>query len=469
MRAVIALARCVLILCSLLPAAIEARPREARGWMTTADGVQRLQPMGTIEKTRLKPGEVADIVIDPAQRFQRMAGFGGAITDASAFLIQTKLDAKSRAALMQELFGTKTGVGFSVTRITIGASDFSQTHYSYADTPGRPLAQIAPAREYLIPTLKEMKRVNPDIRIIATPWSAPAWMKTSNSLIKGRLKPDHYGDFARYLVSYVKAMQSAGVGIDMLTLQNEPDFEPENYPGMRVSPLERAAIIRDHLGPMMHREIPDTYLLDWDHNWDQPDSPITVLSDTKAAAYVRGVAWHCYAGDVSAQSMVRDRFPEKESWFTECASGSWSGNWNKSFNWAVKNLVIGTTRHWARGVVMWNLALDEKHGPHLGGCGDCRGLITIDSANGAITREPEYYAFAHASRFVPVGAVRIGSEASRPGLESVAFQQGKSGAVTLILLNGDTADRSVTFAIGQQAFKAQMPSGSVATFVIPGR
>ncbi|WP_374541013.1 glycoside hydrolase family 30 beta sandwich domain-containing protein [Sphingorhabdus sp.] len=447
--------------------AAQAKSPAVQGWMTSADGSQRLAPMSGIIAVRLPEGQQADIMIDTKQRFQRMAGFGASITDATAWLIQTRMSAKARAELLRELFSTRDGLGFSVTRITIGASDFSQSHYSYADTPGNPVADIAPARAHLIPTLKAMRRINPQLQVIATPWSAPAWMKTSNSLIKGRLKPEHYGSFARYLVSYTQAMRKAGAPVDILTIQNEPHFEPENYPGMRVEPAERADFIANHLGPMMRRSIPQTRLLDWDHNWDQPESPIAVLSDPKAAAFVDGVAWHCYGGDVAAQSVVRDRFPTKEVWFTECASGDWSGDWSKSFNWAVRNLIIGTTRNWAKGVVMWNLALDERHGPHLGGCGDCRGLVTINSQSGEVSREPEYYAFAHASRFVPVGAVRVASRSSDSGIESVAFQKGRNGPVTLIALNGGAGARTLTFSVGRKTYAARLSAGAVATFKLP--
>lgn len=455
---------CLLAAMLSMSYAAPAKSPVVHGWLTSADGSQRLVPMTEIEPAQLPAGQRADITVDTKQRFQRMAGFGASITDATAWLLQTRMSETARNDLMRELFSARDGMGFSVTRITIGASDFSQSHYTYADTQGNPVADIAPARAHLIPTLKMMRKINPRLQVIATPWSAPAWMKTSNSLIKGRLKPEHYGSFARYLVSYTQAMRKAGAPVDILTIQNEPHFEPDNYPGMRVEPAERADFIANHLGPLINRAIPRTKLLDWDHNWDQPESPTAVLSDRKAAAFVDGVAWHCYGGDVSAQSVVRNRFPSKEVWFTECASGSWSGDWEKSFNWAVRNLIIGTTRNWAKAVVMWNLALDEKHGPHLGGCGNCRGLVTINSTTGEVTREPEYYAFAHASKFVPVGAVRVASESGDKAIESVAFQKGSKGPVVLIVLNGATIERSVSFNVNGRAFTASMPAGSVATY-----
>lgn len=453
---------CVSVALLLSSAGGAARSNPVKGWMTTADGSQRLVPMTGISEGEASPAST-EIAVDTSQRFQTMEGFGASITDASAWLLQTKMTPKARADLLKELFGPQ-GAGFSVTRITVGASDFSQSHYTYADTPGNPVADITQAKAHLLPTLRAMRTINPRLKIIATPWSAPAWMKDSGSLVKGRLKPASYADFSRYLVSYAKAMRRAGAPIDILTIQNEPHFEPVDYPGMRVEPKERADLIGNHLGPLMQKELPKTRLLDWDHNWDQSESPVAVLSDPKAAQYIDGVAWHCYAGDVKAQSVVRDRFPDKEVWFTECASGAWSPDWDKSFAWSMRTLIIGTTRNWARGVVMWNLALDENNGPHLGGCGNCRGLVTIDSKTGAVTREPEYYAFAHASRFVRAGAVRVASDSGLAAIESVAFQHGKRGKIAMIVRNGSNAEKEISVRQGKRVFKAKMPAGAVATF-----
>lgn len=439
--------------------------RTIPGWLTTADGSRRLVPFEASE-IQLGSGQSADVVVDTSQRFQPFAGYGASITDATAWLLTHELDATSRAQLLQELFGQGGALGLDITRITIGASDFSRSHYTYADTPGVPDADIAPARTELIPSLLEIRSINPQLTVIASPWSAPAWMKTGGSLIKGRLDPAHHADFAQYLVSYTREMAAAGIAIDMLTIQNEPHFEPEDYPGMRVDPPQRAAFVAEHLGPLMDREIPQTRLLDWDHNWNEPESPLAVLADATAAPFVDGVAWHCYAGDVSAQTLVHDRFPGVETWFTECSAGDWSGSWTESFQWSARNLVIGAPRNWARGVVMWNLALDQNNGPHLGGCGNCRGLITINTQTGAISREPEYYAFAHGSRFLPADPVRVGSAATISNVDAVAFRGAQDGALTLVVFNGKPGAEGLTFSIDGRAYRATMPSGSLATFVI---
>ncbi len=439
--------------------------RAIPAWLTTADGSSRLVPFEASEIS-LGSGQGADVVVDTSVRLQPFAGYGAAITDATAWLLTHDVDAASRAQLLQELFGQGGALGLDITRITIGASDFSRSHYTYADTPGVPDADIAPARAELIPSLLEIRSINPGLTVIASPWSAPAWMKTSGSLIKGRLDPAHHADFARYLVSYAREMQAAGVPVDLLTIQNEPHFEPEDYPGMRVEPAQRAAFVADHLGPVIDREIPQTRLLDWDHNWNEPESPLAVLADAGAAPFVDGVAWHCYAGDVSAQTLVHDRFPDLETWFTECSAGDWSGSWTEAFQWSARNLVIGAPRNWARGVVMWNLALDQDNGPHLGGCGTCRGLITIDTQTGAISREPEYYAFAHGSRFLPADPVRVGSTTAASSIDAVAFLGRQDGVLTLVVFNGKPGAQGLTMSIDGRAYRAQMPSGAVATFVI---
>lgn len=433
------------------------------GWRTTADGSERLVPIEAAP-IPLADREVADVLVNSHLRYQTFVGYGAAITDASAWLLAHELDDAARAQLLQELFG-EGGLRLDVARITIGASDFSLSHYTYADRPNVSEADIAPARSELIPVLGAIRALNPKLTIIASPWSAPAWMKTSGSLIKGRLDPAHYEDFSHYLVSYLQQMRLAGVHINYLTIQNEPHFEPGDYPGMRVNPAERAAFIGQFLGPAMKRQTPDTRLLDWDHNWDEPESPLGVLADKKAADFVDGVAWHCYAGNVSAQTLVHDQFPVKETWFTECSAGEWSGEWSSAFEWVARNLVIGAPKNWARGVVMWNLVLDQDHGPHHGGCGNCRGLVTIDTRTGEIEREPEYYAFAHGSRFLPVEPIRVDAKANLADVEALAFVGRQDGTLQVIILNANPRDRDISIDIDGRVYQARLPPGSLGTFV----
>jgi glucosylceramidase len=469
--------------CGAATAAPAAPSDAVQAWITTGDQAKLLsrEPDARFGSASAKaPKNTPVIEIDPATSYQEIAGFGAAITDASAWLIQNSMKPPQREALMRELFGRSEvagggkGIGLSFTRLTIGASDFSRSHYSFDDMPP---GQTDPAlakfsidaqRETVLPTVKAALAINPRLKVMASPWSAPGWMKTTDSLYKGTLKPEAFDAFARYLSRYVDAMKAEGVTISALTLQNEPHFEPGDYPGMRVDPAKRAAFIGGHLGPLLARANPGTALFDWDHNWDQPESPAAVLADPQAAKYVSGIAWHCYAGDVRVQAILHDKFPSKDTWFTECSGGGWSKEWAHNLQYFTKTLVIDTTRGWARGVLFWNLALDENDAPHLGGCGDCRGVVTIDSRSGAVTRNVEYYALAHASRFVLPGAHRIASTEAPEGLANVAFRN-PDGSIALLVANGAAGARTFTVKVGKRAFRYTLPAGSVASFTWKGQ
>jgi len=438
----------------------------ARVWVTSGDRSRMLSEQAPLEFATEVPRDGPVIVVDGAQRFQSMVGFGAAITDASAWLIQTRLTPAQRDALMGELFGRDAGgLGFSFTRITIGASDFSLDHYSLADAADPTLKDFSTRRmeEYVFPTVRQALALNPDLEIMATPWSAPGWMKTSGSMIQGELKPEYYATYAEYLRHYIEAAAAQGVPTNYLSIQNEPDFEPDSYPGMRWGPEGRATFIGHHLGPRLLAAGIETAILDWDHNWDLPEQPLEVLSNPDARAFVAGVAWHCYAGDVAVQTRVHDAYPDRSTFFTECSGGEWASDFSDSFVWMMKTLIIGSTNGWARGVLMWNLALDEAHGPHSGGCGDCRGVVTIDSHTGAVRRNQEYYAFGHASRFVRPGAERVGL-AGGDGLAGVAFLN-PDGERVLIVLNEGADPVAFSIRDGKWQAPAELPPRSAATYV----
>jgi glucosylceramidase len=432
-------------------------------WVTTGDQQKLLfREPDVAFASRETPGLPTIVVVDSA--YQEMVGFGAALTDASASLING-LPPDARESLLRELFDPMAGNGFSFTRLTIGASDFSPRHYSFDDD--RRGFSIEPDRADKIPVVQRALAINPELKVMASPWSAPGWMKTSGSLIKGTLRPDAYGPFAEYLRRYVSAYDSVGVPIYALTIQNEPHHEPADYPGMRLDPGARARFIGEHLGPLFARERIETAILDWDHNWDEPDSPLRVLGDSVARRYVAGVAWHCYGGEVSAQTKVHDAYPAVDAYFTECSGGEWAPKFEDNLVWNVRTLIVGGTRNWARGVLLWNLALDERHGPHAGGCGDCRGVVTIHSRTGAVTRNVEYYALAHASRFVRPGAYRIGSTSGVAGLETVAFKN-PDGSQVLIVVNTADAEPLGRFAVSWagKRLEYQLPAGAVATLVM---
>ena len=447
----------------------------AAQWASSADGARKLARQPDLALIPQAPaaqaGETA-ITIDPAQRFQRIVGFGAGMTDASAELIMA-LPEDRRAALLDDLFG-RQGLNLSFLRLPIGASDFSREHYSFDDMPAGgtdpALAQFSMVKASpQLAATKAAQARHPGLVLMASPWSAPGWMKTSDSLITGRLAPQHFADFAAYLDRYLAEMQRQGLGIAYLTIQNEPHFEPKDYPGMRVDPAARAALVGQHLGPLLARHRRAARILDWDHNWNEPESPLAVLSDPAASRYIAGVAWHCYGGDVSAQAQVAAAYPGKEVFFTECSGGAWAPDWGGTLGWMTDKLIIGSSRTGSRGTLLWNLALDERSGPHKGGCGDCRGVVTIDSRSGAVTRNVEYYVLGHAARFVQRGARRIASTSADSGVGAithVAFAN-PDRSLVLIAHNPGAAAAGLRVRAGSRGFAVTLPPGEVATFVWP--
>jgi glucosylceramidase len=439
-------------------------------WLSTADRKQRLARQPDVAMT-VRAALPKDVVIDIHATYQTMVGFGAALTDASAWLIQNRMNPLQRGAFLRDMFGPPPGLDLNMTRLTIGASDFSLKSYTLDDMPAGqtdPLLQHFNARpnlQYLIPTVREALAVNPHLHIIASPWSAPAWMKTSANLIGGELLPQYEGAYADYLARYVDTYRSYGIPIFALTVQNEPHFEPLTYPGMAVPAATRARLIGQYLGPALAHRANKTRILEWDHNWDEPDQPLTVLADPDAARYVDGVAWHCYRGTPSAQAEVHRAYPEKDVYITECSGGDWPSAAHGELLLFARDVLLAGIRQWARGVVYWNLVLDEKHGPHFGGCGLCKGLVTIDSHTGRISRNDEYYAFAHFSRFVLPGAVRVGSSETDTKLNNVAFRNPSDKSVVLVVINSHLKARTVSVIQGSIGFQYAMPPQSVATFV----
>ena len=459
------------------PSSIHQPPNPPEGgipvqvWLTTGDQTKLLNHESPQYLLPDSSATVPIIDVDASQLFQTMLGFGAAFTDASAYLIQEKMSAAQREALLQDLFGRTDGIGLSFMRITMGASDFSMRQYSYDDVPSGQtdltLAHfsIDADRPDKLPLIKRALVINPQLSLMASPWSAPGWMKTTGSLIQGTLKPEAYDAFANYFVKFVQAYTAEGVAIRAVTLQNEPHYEPADYPGMRLDPPTRAKVIAEHVGPTFASAGLTTQIWDWDHNWDEPQSPTTVLADTAARKFVQGVAWHCYAGDVSAQNTVHDTYPDKDTYFTECSGGEWEPSWSNNLKWFVGTLMTQSVRDWSRAVALWNLALDENHGPHTGGCGNCRGVVTVVSSSGVYQRNVEYYALAHASKFVRPGAHRIGSSSGIQGLSSVAFKNADDGSIAVIVLNTNAQSTRFSLRAAGKSFRYTLPPASAATFI----
>src|SRR2546425_6636142 len=312
----------------------------AQVWLTPGTGSKLLSREADVHfDSSVPPATLLRIVVDEGTTYQEMIGFGAAITDASAWLIQNKLAPAQREALLQELFGPSPGLGLSFTRLTMGASDFSLHQYSYDDMPAGQTDStlvhfsIDSNRAYVLPVVQRALAINPQLKIMASPWSPPGWMKTTGSLIQGTLRPEAYGPLAQYFKRYIEASSAEGVPVYAITVQNEPHYEPPTYPGMRLDPPARAQFIGQYLGPLFAQRGIGTIILDWDHNWDEYQSPLQVLADSAAPRYIAGVAWHCYGGGVSAPTLGRDAPPGKDAPFTECSCGGGGPNFGGNLKW----------------------------------------------------------------------------------------------------------------------------------------
>jgi glucosylceramidase len=454
--AVAAVAAGYLVTTSLSSSAAEANV-SASIWLTTPDQTNLLTQQPSVAFGTAGSGAV--ITVNPAKTYQSMVGFGASFTDSSAYLVN---NSSARDTIMKKLFDPTTGIGLSFLRQPLGASDYSRSFYTYDD--GNSFS-IAHDQADILPLLKQAKSLNPQLTYMGTPWSAPAAMKTPAKLVGGTLTASKVGEYADYLLKTVKAYQAAGVPLSYLSVQNEPEFQPPGYPGMKIPAGLEASVI-NALAPKLATAGLNTKILGYDHNWNDATYPEAVLN--AAGANVAGTAFHCYKGDPTGQSTVHDAAPTKDIFFTEC-SGTESSDTSKTFGdslwWQGRNLAVGAIRNWARTVSLWNIALDSNHGPEIGSCTNCTGLVTVDG--GKATYGGGYYVLGHLSKFVKPGAVRIDSTAEAQGkIENVAFRN-PDGTIVLVAVNtGGTQNFQVSYQ--GKTFGYKMPAGSMATLTWPG-
>ena len=433
------------------------------------------------------------IVIDDNQKLQAIDGFGFALTGGSAELMM-KMASAERAKLIKELFATDANnVGVSYIRLSIGSSDLNSFVYSYDDLPDGqtdlPLARFDLNRDFkdVIPVMKEILAINPQIKILGSPWSAPKWMKTNNNVRGGSLKPECYDVYARYLVKYVQYMKQAGITIDAITVQNEP-LNSKNTPSMQWLPNEQKDFIKNNLGPAFQAAGLQTKIILFDHNLDRIDFPLTTLRDPEAAKYVDGSGFHHYGGEMSAMTTLHTARPDKNIYFTEQMVVEKPGSPTIEIAAQVKRLIIGATRNWSKNVVLWNLAADPLNDPHTdnGGCPMCQGAITLDGDK--VSHNLAYYVVAHASKLVRPGSLRIAStnkgdvtvaindDEERAGsirvttiennevLPNVAFKT-PEGKIVLIVANDSYSVNSFRIQYNGQYAGFQLKPGAVGTYV----
>ena len=486
--------RSALVTACLALAALAATSSAAQSitvYQTTPDLLEALSQRETLHlsKKAAQSETVPLITVDETQRFQEIDGFGASLTDAAAWLFQKKLTPQQTDAAFKMLFARKDGIALSFLRQPLGSSDLAVTFYSYDDLcqqtakacttpagmtdPNLEHYSLKHDKEYILPLLKKAIGINPSIHVMLTPWSPPGWMKTSGSMlgasadekVKSSLKPEFYPALAGYLVKTIEGYQEAGVPVWALSVQNEPLYAPPTYSGMQMLATEQAAFFGEALGPALAAAHLSPKVMAYDHNWDRPDYPETVLKDPKAGALAAGTAWHHYGGDPSVMTKNHEEFPLKDQWVTESSGGAWQkGN---VFAQEAAEL-IAVTRNWSRSYVLWALATDQNHGPFVGGCDKCRGLVTIDLTDpdhARVKPELDYYVLGQASKFLLPGAVRIGSdEPAGTQLKDVAFQN-TNGTIVLYTLNAGTTSEAIGIGFHGKKAVTTVPAGAVATFI----
>ena len=445
---------------------VNNQPSDVSYWLTKGDQTVLLQKQNVLLLFGTNTNSNPFIDLDSTQTFQTVDGFGFTLTGGSAYVIN-QMDAGSKASLLKELFGNDSlSVDISYLRLSIGSSDLNASVFSYDDMPPGQTDtslthfSLAPDSTDLIPILKQIVAINPSIKIIATPWSAPVWMKDNNNSVAGSLLTNYYSSYAQYFVKYIQQMKSNGITIDAITPQNEP-LNPNNNPSMVMQAADEASFIKNYLGPAFQSAGITTKIVVYDHNCDRPDYPETVLSDAAANAFVNGSAFHLYAGDISALSQVHNLYPGKQLYFTEQYTAS-TGNFAGDLQWHVINVIIGSMRNWSRNALEWNLANDASYGPHtIGGCTTCKGGLTISGSS--ITRNVGYYIVAHASKFVPPGSVRISSTVTNL-LQTAAFITPDRKKI-LIVENEDQSPGTFNLRFNGKWVTTTVPAGSVCTYV----
>lgn len=418
-----------------------------------------------------KPTTKVRISFNDRKQAQNILGFGASFTDSSAYLINEVLNKNDRDELMKALFDKKSGIGLNILRNPMGSSDYSRTIYSYDDQEeGEEDIEllnfsIQHDLKSIIPLTKMAQKINKELVVFASPWSAPGWMKTSGKMVTGKLRDEFYKVYAEYFVMFINAYHQKGIEIYAITPQNEPLFEPRNYPGMKMLATEQIRFVSHYLKPLFISNNIKTKIFGYDHNWDRVDYPFELLD--KASNDFDGIAWHWYGGKPISQARINKYYPEKEVHFTEGSGGSWIPEFDSAFS-NLMRMGIEIFRSYSQSLVLWNIALDENNGPTVPGFGEstCRGLVKVDTTSKTYERTIDFYGLAHFSKFIQKGATRIWSSDTTKGISNVMFLN-PNGDLVVVLYNDRPIDVLVTLKNqDQQSFELVVKAKTVVSSII---
>lgn len=428
-------------------------------WLSTEDGACSLSPGPALEWNTSADADSIPIEIFFEKTDQTMLGMGASFDHATCYNLSL-LDETAREAVLRRLMDPEQGIGMNLMRVCIGTSDFAgEPWYSYDDMPegetDPELKQfsIEKDRAYVLPAIKMVQRLNPDVLFFASPWSPPGWMKKSGTLLGGRINPDWYGAYAKYLLEFVRAYEAEGVPIYAMTLQNEPRMGHPGYPTCLWTGEEQRDFIRDHLGPLFEQEKAKPLIWCWDHNFNELAFPRAVLSDPAAARYVDGTAFHFYEGRPEAMAELKKEFPEKQLYFTE----------GSTFRARGALQLIDILRNGARAYNLWVVMLDENRGPNNGPHHASQTCLRFNAKERTVEYGFDYYMYGQFMKFIQRGAVRLETSPSDKRLGAVAFRN-PDGAIVMVAANASANEQSIRLVAGGEACTFTMPQRAVATF-----
>lgn len=474
----------ILAACSNSDEAEVPTPKPVEGdvsiYVTTTYLTRDLTPDGVYfsQNDNMAP---TNIKINPAERYQEMDGFGAAITGSTCYNLLL-MQPEDRKRFLTETFSDSEGYGFSYIRVSIGCSDFSLSEYTCCDEEGiENFALQKEEREYILPILKEILAINPHIKIMAAPWTAPRWMKVNNLVDRepistwtnGQLNPAYYQDYATYFVKWIQAFRNEGIEIYAVTPQNEP-LNRANSASMYMGWEEQRDFIKTALGPQFRAANLATKIYSFDHNYnydnlaDQQSYPTKIYEDADAAQYITGAAFHNYGGNRDELNNVHRAHPDKDLLFTETSIGTWNSGRDLTTRLMedMREVALGTVNNWCKGVIVWNLMLDNDRGPNReGGCQTCYGAVDINNSDyKTITRNSHYYVVAHLSSVVKPGAVRIGAGGISDSNVVYSAFENTDGTYALVLMNNNEQKQKITFSDGTRHFSYDVPGKSVTSY-----
>ncbi|MEV4757201.1 ricin-type beta-trefoil lectin domain protein [Micromonospora sp. NPDC049559] len=456
------------------PAALAAN-EPVNIWLTTTSDAggrtvtRGLQQQSPIAFAASSPAANQTVTVNENTTYQQFEGAGASFTDSAAWLLRGSgiLSASTRDTVMRNLFDPVNGIGLSFTRNPMGASDLARFSYTYDDTCCD-LNDFSLTRDADVLALtKQAKTLNPALKVMASPWTAPPWMKDNNAYNQGWLQWQYYPTYAQYFAKYVQGYAAQGVRVDYVTPQNEPTC-CSSYPSMQWNASGLQEFTKNHLYPAFRNAGITTKVLVHDWNWDAYDQWAAPLVNDPAIRndpLFGGIAWHGYGGNVSKQTEVHNQYPNVNAYMTEHSGGMWIGNQQTE---DMLNL-IDYTRNWDRSWIKWSLAMDQSMNPHNGGCDVCTGLVTVhngDGRHGQVDYTVEYYTMGHLTKFVKPGAYRIDSTANG-SVPNVAWKN-PDGSKALIAYNNTGGAQSIKVNWGNQSFTYTLPAKTSATFTWSG-